>query len=562
VCIVPDLSTIIFAKRMTISENCIRYVDKNTERIPMRKTSKKTPRSQKLYHSPTKYHSPSKKTQKWSPRNSVQWGGGSPTNYRSPNGCKVFPRKRHNSKGPSKYDRTRAWNFNQIENIIEMKVLTDKIAKMLQEMNVFLIGEILKCIGNKKGIELMKTTQAVQAMGGLELPHSPQKLRILNRPRRTKRTVGGVFIQLAKEHIPKEQWKKITKESEKNKPKKIKRRLMTPRNKRVDPQKQKILFGTVSDPDVQETKTPQPQLPPKIDTTEEYTPKGCLDKEFQSVSVVPPKENKVLSPEKQSIGEVLYPKIHQQEPKYASKITGMFLDAMDNSSLSNIISRPEALQEMVKEALRVFKAATENHDEIGKNLYNLIEKNLEPEKSDLTAKITGMLLEMEKETLQYVLNSPEALTMKIRNSIEVLREEKRMIGNKLYPLVKNFTTEHAPKVTGMLLELDVNDLVFLLNSQENLKQKVEESILILNSIEDERKEIGNQLYPKVEKFTTEYAPKVTGMLLELDVNDVRSLLKSPKPLKEKVDECLSILGRVNLVDNGKFVSPYKKLNIV
>jgi len=542
----------------------MRYVDKSTERIPTRKTSRKKLRSQKLYHSPIKCHSPSKKTQKWSPRNSVQWGGGSPTNYRcSPNGRKVFSRKGHYSKGPSRYDITRTWNLDHIENIIENSGLADKIAKMLHEMNLFLIGEIVKCLGKQKAIELMHTTKAVQALGGLELPQSPQKTKTLSRQRRTKRTVGGVFIQLAKENIPKEQWKKITKESEKKKPKKIKRRHITPRNKRVDPLKQKILFGTVSDPDVQETKTPQPQLPPKVDTTEEYTPKGCnLDEEFQSVSVVPPKENKVLSPEKQSIGEVLYPKIHEQEPLYASKITGMFLDAMDNNSLSNIISCPEALQEMVKEALRVFKAATEVDNEvIGKNLYNLIQKNLEPEKRDLTAKITGMLLEMEKETLQYVLNSPKALIMKIRNSIEVLREEKRMIGNKLYPLVENFTTEHAPKVTGMLLELDVNELGNLLNSPENLKEKVNECLSILVP-KDEREQIGNKLYPKVENFTTEHAPKVTGMLLELDVNDLRFLLKSPKTLKEKIDECLSILRVVTLADNGNFVSPYKKLNRV
>jgi len=346
---------------------------------------------------------------------------------------------------------------------------------------------------------------------------------------------------------------------------------MTPRNKRVDHQKQKILFGTFSDPDLQETKTPQPQLPPKVDTTEEYTPRGCnLDEEFQSVSVVPLKENKVLSPEKQSIGEALYPKIHEQEPLYASKITGMILDAMDNTSLSNIIECPEHLQEMVKEALRVFKAATRNHDEqnspevgispevdnevIGKNLYNLIKKNLEPEEIDLTAKITGMLLEMEKETLQYVLNSPKALAMKIQNSIEVLREEKRMIGNKLYPLVNTFTTEQAPKVTGMLLELDVNELVKLLKSQQYLKEKVDECLNIIY----EREEIGNKLYPKVENITTLYAPKVTGMLLDLDVNDLKSLLKFPDVLKDKVDECISILGVTSLADNGNFVSPRKK----
>jgi len=49
------------------------------------------------------------------------------------------------------------------------------------------------------------------------------------------------------------------------------------------------------------------------------------------------------------------------------------------------------------------------------------------------------------------------------------------------------------------------------------------------------------------------------MLLELDVNDLRLLFKSPKIFKEKADECLSILAVINIAVNGKFISPYKKL---
>lgn len=199
--IVPNLSTIISAKRMTISEHCIMYHDKNADGSMIRKASKKTPRSQKLHHFSTKYHSPSKKTQK-------QWFGASSMYRRCSNERRSPFRNRQYPKGSSKKNDTKTWNFDQIENINEINVLSDKIAKMLPEKNVFLIGEIVKCLGKKNAIGLMKTTQAVQAMGGLELPHTPQKLKNVNRPRRTKRTVGGVFIQLAKETIPKDQWKK------------------------------------------------------------------------------------------------------------------------------------------------------------------------------------------------------------------------------------------------------------------------------------------------------------------------------------------------------------------
>ncbi|KIW02029.1 polyadenylate-binding protein, cytoplasmic and nuclear, variant 3 [Verruconis gallopava] len=57
--------------------------------------------------------------------------------------------------------------------------------------------------------------------------------------------------------------------------------------------------------------------------------------------------------QKQMLGEALYPKIHEQHPELAGKITGMLLE-MDNAELVNLISDDNALRSKVQEALTVY----------------------------------------------------------------------------------------------------------------------------------------------------------------------------------------------------------------
>ncbi|XP_054938951.1 polyadenylate-binding protein 1-like isoform X1 [Physeter macrocephalus] len=53
-----------------------------------------------------------------------------------------------------------------------------------------------------------------------------------------------------------------------------------------------------------------------------------------------------------------------------------------------------------------------------------------------------------------------------------LHEQKRMIGERLYPLIYNIHTQLAGKITGMLLEMDNSELLLLLESPESLNAKV------------------------------------------------------------------------------------------
>ena len=54
---------------------------------------------------------------------------------------------------------------------------------------------------------------------------------------------------------------------------------------------------------------------------------------------------------------------------------------------------------------------------LGENLYPLVDQ-LEP---DASAKVTGMLLEMDQTEVLHLLESPEALKAKVAEAMEVLR---------------------------------------------------------------------------------------------------------------------------------------------
>merc|ERR1719326_318042 len=52
--------------------------------------------------------------------------------------------------------------------------------------------------------------------------------------------------------------------------------------------------------------------------------------------------------------------------------------------------------------------------------------------------------------------------------------QKQMIGEKLYPAIAKYQPELAGKITGMMLEMDNSELLMLLESEQQLKAKVNE----------------------------------------------------------------------------------------
>merc|ERR1719171_2803522 len=60
--------------------------------------------------------------------------------------------------------------------------------------------------------------------------------------------------------------------------------------------------------------------------------------------------------------------------------------------------------------------------------------------------------------------------------------QKQMLGEKLFPMVAKYQPELAGKVTGMMLEMDNGELLMLLESEQQLKTKVEEALRVLETV--------------------------------------------------------------------------------
>ncbi|KAG6422084.1 hypothetical protein SASPL_118647 [Salvia splendens] len=62
-------------------------------------------------------------------------------------------------------------------------------------------------------------------------------------------------------------------------------------------------------------------------------------------------------------------------------------------------------------------------------------------------------------------------------------QQRTMLGENLYPLVDQLEHEHAAKVTGMLLEMDKTEVLHLLESPDALKSKVSEAMDVLRNVQ-------------------------------------------------------------------------------
>jgi len=76
----------------------------------------------------------------------------------------------------------------------------------------------------------------------------------------------------------------------------------------------------------------------------------------------------------------------------------------------------------------------------------------------------------------------EALTIKALAAAPE-NQQKQMIGERLFPMVKATQADRAGKITGMLLEMDNGELIHLLESKQALDDKIAEACNVLESAE-------------------------------------------------------------------------------
>ena len=146
------------------------------------------------------------------------------------------------------------------------------------------------------------------------------------------------------------------------------------------------------------------------------------------------------------------------------------------------------------------------------------------------------------------------------------------IGETIYAKIYENDKEKAGKITGMLLNLDVEELIVLLESNDLLEDKIKEEYQVLRELEeykmsefkditykknddetwaewnnrlptddDKRDYIGETIYAKIYDDNKEKAGKITGMLLVMDVEYLIPLLESHELLDEKIKEAYQIL---------------------
>ena len=131
------------------------------------------------------------------------------------------------------------------------------------------------------------------------------------------------------------------------------------------------------------------------------------------------------------------------------------------------------------------------HEEIGTTLYPQIEQILRVTgNDDKTSKITGMILELKIINIKELLDSEDNLREKVAEALQVLQEVKQKTGETLYPQIEQIlrvtgNDDKTSKITSMILELDIPDIRELLNSEDNLREKVVEALQVLQEFEAE-----------------------------------------------------------------------------
>ncbi|XP_028830295.1 uncharacterized protein LOC114786890 isoform X2 [Denticeps clupeoides] len=206
--------------------------------------------------------------------------------------------------------------------------------------------------------------------------------------------------------------------------------------------------------------------------------------------------------DREELGEQLYHLISPEHPDTASKLTGMLLE-LPVSVVRQMLQDEILLNEGLNRALNALhlnvdsqagcEVASASSDSLGERLYDLIELH----NTGHTHKVTGMLLEQQKEAVLQLLSDPALLEQKISLALKTLHEladeetnvsensdRDEDIGETLFALVKQVEPTHCADITGMLLEMESESLNQILRSRAMLEVAVQKAKTAMEGIWD------------------------------------------------------------------------------
>jgi len=118
-----------------------------------------------------------------------------------------------------------------------------------------------------------------------------------------------------------------------------------------------------------------------------------------------------------------------------------------------------------------------------------------------------------------------------------------------FKYTRNVRNPRAPEQqmqVPQMMQQPLQAMPALMNGQEPLSV----TALAQASTDEQNQIIGQRLYPLIHSIDPVNAPKITGMLLEMERGELLHLLESPEALRERVDEAISVLQQTQQESQG------------
>lgn len=204
-------------------------------------------------------------------------------------------------------------------------------------------------------------------------------------------------------------------------------------------------------------------------------------------------------------------------------------------------------------------------DSLGEKLYDVIY----PKYTDMTPKLTGMLLELPAPVVNQMLQDKDLLSKAVKRALSALTSSDKSegasqtddavsvssdsLGEQLYDLIDLFNTGHTQKITGMLLEQKKEAVLQLLSNHTLLEEQVKTALKTLKDQGDEVTDvsdssdtedvenIGETLFRFVQQLDPAHCADITGMLLEMDSGSLQQILSNRAMLEVAVQKAKSAL---------------------